>query len=127
MNGGGCIVITMNNNIEICDADESSSIGRELAKLRVQLNMTQQQFAEAVFTSRMTINRVERTSRITPDFAYRIYYATDKVIGNVYIPEPIRQHAKCIQKRVEKEIILAETVDEYNPLIYTTDERNTYT
>lgn len=105
--------------MEVSDSESSTSIGKQLAQLRVFLNMTQQQFADAMCTSRITINKMEHSEKITTDFGYKIYYATDKIVGNKYIPEYIRQYAKILKQRVEREVILIERNDtKFNPILY---------
>lgn len=110
------------DNINNSDSEAGITIGQQIARLRVQLNMTQQQFAEAICSSRITVNKMERAEEITTDFGYRIYYATDKVVANNYIPDSIRQYAHSLKQRIESEVILAEVTKEtYSPIVYTTN------
>lgn len=106
---------------EIISDDDgiTNSLGGEMKKMRLYLNMTQQQFADSLLTSRTTISKTEQTEIITPDLGYRIYYATAKIIGNPYIAEYIREQAQRLQYRIEKEILLKEQKDTIiNPIGY---------
>ncbi len=97
------------NEKNVNDTDSVTvSLGGEMKKMRLYLNMTQQQFADSLLTSRTTISKTEQTEIITPDLGYRIYYATAKIIGNPYIAEYIREQAKKLQYRIETEILLKE-------------------
>lgn len=86
----------------------TTSIGREVAVFRALLNMTQQQFADVISSSRVTINKLEKIedpSRISPDIAFRLYYITQKTINNYYFPNFTREKAKELQVRVENELL----------------------
>lgn len=85
-----------------------NSIGREVAILRALLNMTQQQFAEVISSSRVTINKLENiedSSKISSDLAFRLYFLTQKIIENKYLSELTRIKAKELQRRIEEELL----------------------
>ena len=87
---------------------EVTTIGREVAIFRALLNMTQQQFADSISSSRVTINKlenIENSELISMDVAYRLYYITQKTIENRYLSKFTREKAKELQVRVEKEIL----------------------
>lgn len=90
---------------------EVTTIGREVAIFRALLNMTQQQFADSISTSRVTINKlenVEDSTLISMDTAYRLYYITQKTINNRYFSDFTREKAKELQLRVEQELLARE-------------------
>lgn len=87
---------------------ETNSIGREVAIFRTLLNMTQQQFADIISSSRVTVNKLENTeesSLISLDTAYRLFYITQKTMNNSYFSDFTREKAKELQLRVEQELI----------------------
>lgn len=95
-----------NYNREIIPTRET--IGRDVAIFRTLLNMTQQQFAETICSSRVTVNKLENTSdpsQISKDVAYRLYYITQKAINNKYFTEFTRKSASELQTRIEQEIL----------------------
>lgn len=87
-----------------------NTIGREVAILRALLNMTQQQFADVISSSRVTINKLENAedvSLISLDIAFRLYYITQKTMNNIHFPNFTREKAKELQTRVEQELLIS--------------------
>lgn len=87
---------------------DSSTIGRDVAIFRALLDMTQQQFAEVISSSRVTVNKLENTedpSLISLDIAFRLYYITQKTKDNNYLSNFTREKAKELQNRIEQELL----------------------
>lgn len=101
-----------NGNV-ITDLD----IGKEVAFIRLSLNMSQKDFAEAVAASRATINRLERGGDISTDVAFRLFYAMQKIKENIYINRDIKNRCDSLQKYIEKRFILSK--DDLSPISYT--------
>ena len=98
------------NNNAYC---EVNTIGREIAILRALLNMTQEQFADAILSSRVTINKLENTanpSLISRDIAFRLFYITQKTMDNHYFPAFTREKAKELQGRIESELLIKKQI-----------------
>lgn len=108
------------NNIIGNEINEKSSIGKDVAKLRVSLDMSQTEFANAISVSRMTIYNIEKEkTNISHDLAFRLYYVSDKLIKNIYMDSYIRESSKALQERIEKEIILNKNSGhKLNPISY---------
>ena len=91
------------------NTDETEcSIGKEVAILRLLLDMTTQQMADALYTSRVTLNKIEHSEddyKITYDIGFRIYYMTQKILENPYKPAFIKDKARCLQQRIEYEVL----------------------
>lgn len=84
------------------------SLGREVAIFRALLDMTQQELAEVMSTSRVTINKIENakdSAMISLDVGFRLYYITQKVINNQSFSEFTRFKAKELQCRIEQEVL----------------------
>lgn len=94
----------MNNKL----FEQKYTFGKEVAIFRTSLNMTQQQFADAISSSRVTVNKVEHfndISSLSQDIAYRLFYITEKVKENQYFPIFVQENAKSLQQKVENVII----------------------
>jgi len=103
------------NDVDTNGSIESfNSIGYEVTEIRVALDMSQKEFADAILVSRATVNRFENNGEITNDIAFRLYYAMKKLQENVYISNEIKTLCKSLQDRIETECILPNT--KYNPI-----------
>lgn len=101
----------MEDNKENYDKDAiSCPLGKEIAILRILLDQTVQQMADALHTSRVTLSKVEHAednTLITDDIAFRVYYLTQKIKDNPFKPIFVKDKAQYLQNRIEKEIILS--------------------
>lgn len=80
------------------------SIGKEVTILRAHLNCTQQEFADLLLLSRVSISKLEQIQDVTgisPDIAFRLYYITQKISENQYKEDYVRIHAKNLQRRID--------------------------
>lgn len=80
-------------------------IGKEVAIFRTLLNCTQQEFANYLALNRVTISKLEQVvdiSQLTPDIAFRLYYATQKIVENQYKESYVKDHARALQARVDR-------------------------
>lgn len=83
-------------------------IGKEVAIFRALLNMTQQEFADTIYSTRITINKVENSkSNISIDMGFRLYYITQKLKENPFADSFLKEKATYLQSRVENEILLS--------------------
>lgn len=82
--------------------DNSIPIGKEVTIFRSLLNCTQQDFANLLLLNRVTISKLEQANQVTTDIAFRLYYATQKIIENQNREEYIKYHAKKLQYRIDK-------------------------
>ena len=92
------------------------TFGKEVAIFRSSLDMTQQQFADAISSSRVTINKLEHIDdleSLSLDIAYRLFYITQKVRENAYLPVFVIENATSIQQKVER-VILHSTQEDNN-------------
>ncbi|MDE7431167.1 MAG: hypothetical protein K2N34_04530 [Lachnospiraceae bacterium] len=79
-------------------------IGKEVSIFRTLLNCTQQEFADYLLLNRVTISKLEQIvdiKQLSPDIAFRLYYATQKIIENQYKEDYVKGHAKTLQSRIE--------------------------
>lgn len=79
-------------------------IGKEVTIFRTLLNCTQQQFADLLLLSRISISKLEQSKDIeelTPDIAFRLYYATQKILENPNREDYVKTHAKILQGRID--------------------------
>lgn len=79
-------------------------IGKEVAIFRTLLNCTQQNFANYLLVSRVTVSKLEQCIDIhslNPDIAFRLYYLTQKIISNPYKEDYIVNQAKHLQERID--------------------------
>lgn len=79
-------------------------IGKEVSIFRTLLNCTQQEFANYLLLNRVTISKLEKIVDITqlsPDIAFRLYYATQKIMENKNKENYVKDHAKTLQSRIE--------------------------
>lgn len=79
-------------------------IGKEVSIFRTLLNCTQQEFADYLLLNRVTISKLEKIADITqlsPDIAFRLYYATQKIMENQHKEDYVKYHAKTLQSRIE--------------------------
>ena len=84
------------------DSSLSNNIGRDIAVLRALLNMTQEEFSNLIFLSRVTINKVENSNLLSLDIAFRLYYITQKIINNTYFSKFTIDKAIELQNKIEK-------------------------
>lgn len=84
--------------------DNSIPIGKEVTILRTHLNCTQQEFADLLLLSRVSISKLEQSqdpTSISPDIGFRLYYITQKVIENQYKEDYVKLHAKDLQGKID--------------------------
>ena len=84
------------------------SIGKKVAVLRTALNLTQQQLAEKLFCSRITINKLEQIQegdKVSLDIGFRLFYMTQKLRENPYQSDIVHMLASNLQKQIENEIL----------------------
>lgn len=98
----------------------ADTIGKKVADIRVELNMTQKEFAEAILISRATMIKIEKDNDISVECTFRLYYAMQKIIENIYMPPNLKDRCKTVQILLEKNIIL-KNVQGYSPIAYSSE------
>lgn len=79
-------------------------IGMEVTIFRTLLDCTQQEFANLLFLSRATVNKLEQSRDINTlslDIAFRLYYATQKIIDNPFKENYVKSHAQQLQDNID--------------------------
>lgn len=102
------VIMVEGNEIE----NNCIPIGKEVSIFRTLLNCTQQQFADYLLLNRVTISKLEKVvdiAQLTPEIAFRLYYATQKVIENPYKEDYVKSHARTLQSRIER--VLQERIE----------------
>ena len=107
-------------DIVSCTVEDADTIGNKVADIRVELNMTQKEFAEAILVSRATIIKIEKENDISEECSFRLYYAMQKIIENIYMPPDLKNRCKTVQGKKKKKIILR-NVRGYSPIAYSVE------
>ena len=96
------------NSSSLRGIKEKDTIGRDVAVLRTLLSMTQQQMADVMLLSRITLSKLENGDEgktMAADTAFRIYYLASEVLRNSSFTEFVRERAACLRDRVENELL----------------------
>lgn len=104
------------HTVQVLTDESIESIGDEIEIIRVALDMTQKEFADAISVSRATINRIEGGGKISSDIAFRIFYAMQKIRENIYVDNIIKEKSHILQRRIELNCILPK--GKFNAITY---------
>lgn len=97
--------------------DLQEKISQGIKELRITLNLSCTQFAEELSVSRMKLYEVEKMGEaVTKEFAFHVYYATQKIQQNKYLDEFVKAKSAELQKYVD--IFIRDNKSGCNPIKY---------
>lgn len=97
--------------------DLREKISQGVKALRIALNLSCTQFAEELSVSRMKLYEVEKMAEsVTKEFAFHVYYATQKIQQNQYLDEFVKSESEELQNYVD--IFIRDDKSGCNPIKY---------